>query len=333
VLGVKISLSMTDIQELFEEFQQETHASHLVDDFEEQIQLPDRIGQGLIQNWHLRDGLELYRQTYQCHEETCFESSVQRSFIKLGFCISGQMRGVEPDFELRAGQSLLLARTTDRLAKTEVIAQQSIGIVEIVIPPQLLDTLLFGELLPPGLQQVTAGTASGLYAQANTITPAMATVLDQVLNCPYQGVAKQLYLESKTLELITLQFTELSDAEQKRDQRHDRSACLSAEEVERIYRAKEILLQQLSNPPSLLALSRQVGLNDYKLKLGFRQVFGTTAFGCLHQHRMEQARQLLTTSSHTLEFVAQSVGYASVSSFHRAFKKQFGVNPGEFRRS
>lgn len=63
--------------------------------------------------------------------------------------------------------------------------------------------------------------------------------------------------------------------------------------VERIHYTKDILIRNSNNPPSLLALARQVGLNDCTLKKGFRQVFGTSAFGYLHDYRMQQVQQLL----------------------------------------
>jgi AraC-like DNA-binding protein len=318
---------MTDIQELFEELHHTTKANHLIEDFEEQLQLPDKIGKGHIQNWHLREGLELYTETYQCQEDTVFESSVQHSFLKLGFCISGAVHGLEPDFVMDSGQSLLLTRSTDIKARTAIAAKQPICVVEVVIPPQLLSTMIAQDILPPELQQVLTGFAPGLYAKAGTITPPMAIALHQILNCPYQGFTKQLYLESKALELITLQFADFGNSKPETKTPH----CLGSEDINCIYKARSILIQQIDQPPSLLSLARQVGLNDYKLKLGFRQVFGTTVFGYLHQYRMEQARQLLETSKLKLEIISQAVGYASLSSFHRAFKKQFGINPGAYR--
>lgn len=76
-----------------------------------------------------------------------------------------------------------------------------------------------------------------------------------------------------------------------------------------------------------MTLARQVNLNDYKLKVGFKSVFGTTVFGCLHQHRMETAQQLLSQGHLNVKEVAQQVGYASQSRFAAAFRKQFGLNP------
>jgi AraC family transcriptional regulator, transcriptional activator of the genes for pyochelin and ferripyochelin receptors len=91
------------------------------------------------------------------------------------------------------------------------------------------------------------------------------------------------------------------------------------------------LLQDLENPPSLLELAKLVGLNDYKLKSGFRHVFGTTVFGYLHQQRMQQAYRLLTTSDLTVTEVANQVGYTSLSAFSTAFKKFFGISPSRCR--
>lgn len=81
-----------------------------------------------------------------------------------------------------------------------------------------------------------------------------------------------------------------------------------------------------------MTLARQVGLNDFKLKLGFRQVFGTTVFGYLHEHRMEQAQLLLQERRMNVEEVARTVGYANRSSF-AAFRKKFGINPKYYTRS
>lgn len=153
------------------------------------------------------------------------------------------------------------------------------------------------------------------------------TALHQILKCPYQGVTQRLYLESKTLEVIALNLQQLKVIYQS-----TRKQILSPDEIDRIYQARDILIQQMYNPPSLLSLARQVGLNDYKLKQGFHHVFGTTAFGCLHQYRMEQARVLLETQKVQVEVAAQAAGYNSLSSFHRAYKKYFGISPGAHRK-
>jgi AraC family transcriptional regulator, transcriptional activator of the genes for pyochelin and ferripyochelin receptors len=56
-------------------------------------------------------------------------------------------------------------------------------------------------------------------------------------------------------------------------------------------------------------------VNERKLKQGFRQIFGTTVFGYLHDHRMEQAKQMLAEQKLSVAEVAHAVGYSHLSHF------------------
>nr|WP_235927133.1 AraC family transcriptional regulator [Gloeocapsopsis dulcis] len=106
---------------------------------------------------------------------------------------------------------------------------------------------------------------------------------------------------------------------------------LKLDDLDRIHQAQKILLQRLNNPPSLIDLARQVGLNDYALKRGFQQVFGKTVFGYLHDYRLEQAQQLLATSEMKVTEVADAIGFDSRSYFAAAFRKKFGVSPKAYQ--
>lgn len=46
-------------------------------------------------------------------------------------------------------------------------------------------------------------------------------------------------------------------------------------------------------PPSLSELSRIVGINEFKLKKKFKEVFNMTVFGYLADYRLGIARSLL----------------------------------------
>ncbi|MGG6266564.1 helix-turn-helix domain-containing protein [Leptolyngbya sp. AN03gr2] len=104
---------------------------------------------------------------------------------------------------------------------------------------------------------------------------------------------------------------------------------LKPEEVDRIHAARKILLQRLDNPPSSMELARRVGLNDRALKQGFWACFGTTTFNYRHHYLLDQARQLLATGDLRVEEVSQQVGFSNRSYFAEAFRKKFGVNPGD----
>ncbi|MEH1832581.1 MAG: hypothetical protein V7L29_10980 [Nostoc sp.] len=137
-------------------------------------------------------------------------------------------------------------------------------------PADFLDNYVPGYLsnLPPNLRQLLESPdAKPYWENDDTITPQMRIALEQILKCPFQGVTKHLYLEAKCLELVALKIEQLQSKEESVAQ----SNILKSDDINRIHWAREILLKNLAHPPSLLELAKEVGLNDYKLKLGFCQ--------------------------------------------------------------
>jgi AraC family transcriptional activator of pyochelin receptor len=186
---------------------------------------------------------------------------------------------------------------------------------------------------PDAIQRLLQASTQQPYLHVSKTTDAMQLVLNQVLHCPYQGLTKQIYLEGKCWELIALRLEQLNLDGNTSYPVVLNAVDLKTDDIDRIHEAKAILTQNWQTPPSLPELARQVGLNDYKLKLGFRQVFGTTAFGYLWHYRMEQARQLLAEGRHNVKEVSTMVGYAKQSNFAAAFRKKFGLNPKAYQFS
>ncbi|MBD1918270.1 MULTISPECIES: AraC family transcriptional regulator [Cyanophyceae] len=158
-------------------------------------------------------------------------------------------------------------------------------------------------------------------------TAAMQMAVQAILHCPFQGLTQRLYLESKVWELMALLIEDLKTMPDSFS-----PPALKADDVERIHYASKLLCRQIAQPPTLIELARAVGINDHKLKVGFRQVFGTTVFGYLHEHRMERSRQLLESGDLSVTAAAEAVGFASRGHFAAAFRRKYGVNPGVYVR-
>lgn len=192
-----------------------------------------------------------------------------------------------------------------------------------MILKSLIHILIFCQCVSPiDLRRTLENPEKAILYNSSQITLAQQQILQQILEWPYQGIARHLYLEGKVLELLALHFNQVITGSPKVS-----TAPLKARDVDRIYEARDILIQNAAAPPSLAELSRQVHLNELKLTKGFRQVFDTTVFGYLYDYRMQQACQLLQTGNLNIQEVARSVGYASRSSFVAAFKKKFKVAP------
>jgi AraC-like DNA-binding protein len=158
------------------------------------------------------------------------------------------------------------------------------------------------------------------------ITPAIQRVIHDVIHCPYTGSLKKVFLLSKALEILVLQAEDFhrvaQSAERYSKDQRDR---------DKIIDAMEYVKGHPQSPPSLTELSRIVGLNEYKLKRGFKEMFHQTVFGFLADYRLELARQYLNDTGRTISDIAFELGYSSPQHFSYAFKKKYGASPRSAR--
>jgi AraC-like DNA-binding protein len=108
---------------------------------------------------------------------------------------------------------------------------------------------------------------------------------------------------------------------------------IDEENVLKIKKAKEIIIANMAEPPSLEALANQVGLTLKKLKMGFKQIYGDTVYGFLFDYKMDYARQLLDSGSYNVNEVGLKIGYSTGSHFIAAFKKKFATTPKKYLMS
>lgn len=158
------------------------------------------------------------------------------------------------------------------------------------------------------------------------ITLPMQQAIQAIIHCPYQNGIKKLFLLSKAIEILVLQ-AELFHQQMQQTKKVLRTSY----DRERIVFVRDHLLQHLDNPPGLSELARMAGLNEYKLKHGFRELFNTTAFGFVAEKRLELALSYLRDTDHSIGDIASMLGYSSIQHFSNAFKKKFGVSPNKGR--
>ena len=94
------------------------------------------------------------------------------------------------------------------------------------------------------------------------------------------------------------------------------------------YHVKEVLMKNMQSPPTLSQLATMAGINDYKLKKGFKEMFGNSVFGYLSDLRLHSARHELQQKKKTVSEIAFELGYSSIQHFSAAFKKKFDISPG-----
>ncbi|MEH1837999.1 MAG: AraC family transcriptional regulator [Nostoc sp.] len=305
-------------------------------DYEGKAQLSTWFGQSSFHWTFLRSNLELVISDNNYSQPVISEEKHDDSpFLTSKFFMSGGTRTVTPnvtgvsnDYEEVAGYNYLFFLPDVREFEHHT-ANQHAQNIKIYWHLNLLDSFQGSfENLPALLEQLRENPIKQPFHQPlGVTTPAMQLVLKQILQCPFRETLRLMYLEAKVLELLVLQIAQWGENYQVLR----RSLHFRADEIERLHHAKAILNQTLPHPPSLLNLAKQIGLNDFKLKRGFREVFGTTVLGYVQSLRLEQAQQLLRGTNLTVTEIASQVGYESIGHFGYLFKRQFGITPREYR--
>jgi AraC-like DNA-binding protein len=151
------------------------------------------------------------------------------------------------------------------------------------------------------------------YYKDAPLSPGMMIVLNQLENYSVANTIRNLYYKAKAYELLSLYFNKAAgpDVEQ--------CPFLNDEEnVLKIRKAKDIIIANMAEPPSLQELSREINLSLKKLKEGFKQIYGDSVFSFLFDYVNE---------------VGLRVGYSTSSHFIAAFKKKFGTTPKKYLMS
>jgi len=181
------------------------------------------------------------------------------------------------------------------------------------------------------LEQVAENIASEksflLTANHNlNITARMYEIIGEIRSCAFHGGIKKLYIQSKTLELVALQFDQFDQLG-----KNGTVLKLSKADLNKIHHAHEFLIADFQNPPSLRSLSREAGLNEFKLKSGFKQVYKYSVMSYLNNYRLTLAREQLLNREKSVSEIAFEYGYSSPQHFSLAFKKKFGLSPVKLR--
>ncbi len=157
------------------------------------------------------------------------------------------------------------------------------------------------------------------------LSPLLILTVNQLFTNTVSGPASAIFERAKAYEILALFFTkeEGTDVEQ--------CPFLKDEEnVKRIRQAKSLLIEKMATPPTLKELAVEINLSEYRLKEGFKNIYGKSVFQFLNDYRLDTARQMLSSGKHKVNDAAYQIGYTNPSHFISAFKKKFGVTPKKY---
>jgi len=187
----------------------------------------------------------------------------------------------------------------------------------------------FRDGLPSELAPLARGASPGDFFHCLPVTPDIQAAVCNLSACPVQGPGRNLYLQCKAREILILMITHMC----RMRSLNEKAIPLTDADLRGIHDARRLLEENMENPPTLVKLARMTGLNEFKLKKGFRQVFGITPYTHLREVRLDAARAHLESGTMNVYEACIAVGYSSLGNFIGLFKKKYGVTPGDVLRS
>ena len=194
------------------------------------------------------------------------------------------------------------------------------------------------ELSRPWLSEATRGFESGLNTETRSfldgaaarskfprgipLDPRVKRTAEEMLRPPFSGPGAGFWFKAKIMEIAA--HTLIEQTGELFCQRQKRVA------LDRVERVKQVLAQDVENPPTLSQLARQVGCSSFYLSRIFSEQTGMTISRYLRNLRLERAAELLRTGKCNVTEAAMAVGYSSLSHFSKAFAEMFGACPCVF---
>lgn len=197
--------------------------------------------------------------------------------------------------------------------------------VTLVCSPELLSEIyrIDPAINPPAIAKFLKGQTGDIYLAAMPLPAEMAMAARALLDCTIDRSVQHLYVEAKALELLAYSFAILQDMARPAAGREQ----ISPRDIRCLQEAHDLISAHYVKPLTIKDIARRVGVNEAKLCVGFKSLFGMTVYELTQKLRMSHALDLLRDSDMSITQIAFDVGYEYPSNFATAFKKVTGVSP------
>jgi len=277
----------------------------------------------------IEDGFYVFRLQNDTDQVARELHDISSNYIQFHFCMKGEGNFLFNTgnyvFNVKEEHSILLYNP-QRDLPIDLKLYPNTWIIGIVISIKKFHSLFSQDA--DHIHFLSPENSTKKYYDNAVVSPSMAVVLSQILSSNIHESMKALYLKGKVYELLSLYFNKNEDT--------DIEQCpflIDEDNIRKIRLAKELILKNISEPPSLQMLSESIGLSLNKLKEGFKQLYGDTVFGYLLDHKMEEARRMLASKNYNVNEVGLKIGYSTSSHFIAAFKKKYGTTPKKYLMS
>lgn len=287
--------------------------------------IPDNKGKGFLRGFRLDNSINMLLSFYEFNDNVLAKRlGGQNALNRILFSFNNifpdadsknKYSGNLPSIQIFKGKlnietfypgrtkfnSIFIGIDSDKLAKTLGMNTDNEILRNIITSEQ---SILFEELLSPKIQQVAM----------------------EIIQADVPDSLTDFFFKIKAEELICLTLKELFKRESPT------THALNQIDVQKIYKVRDIILNNIAAPPVIKHLASEVGMSESKFKRLFKQIFGDSLFSYYQKFRMKEASRLLKENKMTVSEVGFKMGFSNLSHFAKAFEEHIGTKPKSFQK-
>jgi len=297
------------------------------------VLIPERLGQGYIRKLKFGPDFKIVIHQYLLNEELIIKrnSTGDRNDLVTMFFYSNE-QPVEIAYNddpqvlfSQRDESAIQVTSNDLSSSISFPPHHPINYVVVGITPLRLKSLLSIDRFNPILETITTSGKSFLFFESMNVETKL--LLKNIGAVNMDNSLSSFYMQIKVQELLYLLFRKLSLRESIPQQ------IINSADAERILFVRSEIIKDLSVPPVIRELAKVAAMSETKLKLLFKQTFGSSIYNYYQQVRMEEAAFLLKQGKRSVAEVGYELGFSNLSHFSRLFEKHYGLNPKQFSYS
>lgn len=249
---------------------------------------------------------------------------VDKRFVQFYFCTKGRATfhfENENQYLLKDGYSLLLYNPNIDIPINISLSKKSKLVIFVITIQNLISYFKgYSEKIPFIKNKIYENSyiEKPLSIQEKLI---ISQLEDYILDYEFEN----LYLTLKLHEILIHYFSSSNKKEQE-NKKMDDKLVLQLNEI------KKLLMDNIASPPTLKSISYTVGLSEYKIKEGFKKLYGKTISSFILDTKLEIGKDKLDMKVKQVKEIAYDLGYENPSHFIEAFKKKYGITPKQWMK-
>ncbi|MBT8272768.1 MAG: AraC family transcriptional regulator [Bacteroidia bacterium] len=272
----------------------------------------------------IEDGFKIIQLTNNSNDILSYKKAVDNSFIQLHFSLNENAKlnyGPHYSLDVTSGKSILLYNPNQNLPIDLNLNPKGRYLIFVVAIKRFHSFFSRIADLIPFLNDENRDKK---YYLDKELSPSEILVLNQILEDQKLNGMQKLFVKAKAYETLSLYF------DRNRENQQSCPFLNNEANVDKIKKAKQLIINNMAEPPSLQEISNEIGLSISNLKDGFKHIYGKSVFNFLFDYKMEYARKQLLSNTYNVSEISDMVGYSTASHFITAFKKKYGTTPKQY---